>query len=377
MRSVELKEDLRTASRFRRGFEQREDFFAPAGNRGFYIPRRTDGDNYMSEDYLNESVTRARPFLSREDTDLEREKRLAAHTTLYEDRYNQARRIEEEQENAKERRRISLRDLDDRPKPRFDAFSDSEPSRTILRDAERDIEKDSEGLRSFRDIETPKKDFYSPQYDYYREYDSSPYTYNRNRIDNEAYQSTFVTQNAPIYRPSANVSGYAATIAERYKKQFAERELDLQPSAKTMQYAEKKPDEKVKSFKINKKERTLTAQEASRKGLLTLYVTIVVVIAVLIATTAMMISTLSQDISAFEYEISQKQNYIALSNAELSKYDDDNYIYSKAKEQGMKDNQDVQTVELIPVKYQSQPKGQSNWFDALCDFLSGVFGSSS
>ncbi|HEY8418908.1 MAG TPA: hypothetical protein VIL03_00500 [Clostridia bacterium] len=370
MRSVELKDDLRTASRFRRGItEQREDFFVPTANREYnFVPRRFEGVN-MNDDYLNESVTRARPFISREDTDLEREKRLAAHTALYEERYNQARRMEEEQE--KERKRISLRDLDDRPK----TFSEEpEDSRTILRD-----DKDIPPLRSFRDIEPLKKDrdYYTPQYDYYREYDSSPYTYNRNRIDNEAYQSTFVTPNAPIYRPSSNVSGYAATIAERYKKQFAERELDLQPSAKTMQYAEKKPDEKVKSFKINKKERTLTAQEASRKGLLTLYVTIVVVIAVLIATTAMMISNLSKDISALEYEIGQRQNYLALSTAELSKYDDDNYIYAKAKEQGMKDNQDVQTVELIPLKYQSEPKGENNWFDALCDFLSGVFGSSS
>jgi cell division protein FtsL len=372
MRSVELKDDLRTASRFRRGIpEQREDIFIPATNREFnYVPRKFEGVN-MSDDYLNEGATRARPYISREDTDLEREKRLAAHTALYEERYNQARRMEEEQESARERRRVTLRDLDDRPQR---VSEEPEDSRTILKD-----DRDSQPLRSFRDIEIPKKDrdFYAPQYDFYREYESGPYTYNRNRIDNEAYQSTFVTQNAPIYRPSSDVSGYAASIAERYKKQFAERELDLQPSAKTMQYAEKKPDEKVKSFKINKKERTLTDQEASQKGLLTMYITIVVVIAVLIATTAMMISNLSQDISALEYEIAQRQNLIALSSAELSKYDDDNYIYAKAKEQGMQDNQDTYTVELIPLKYQSEPKGGNNWFDALCDFLSGVFGSSS
>lgn len=365
MRSIELKDDyLKSASKFRRSFNDQkdEDIFVPDINQGYsYVnARKFDGDSYMSNDFIKEGVTRARPFISREDTAIERKKRLAAHSTLYEDRYNQARRIEEEQENSRERRRISLRDLDDRPQStRYEPeeFATDEPihnTRTTLRERE----------------------FIRPsQSDYYHEYDSSPYTYNRNRIDNKAYQDTFITQNAPIYRPTTNVSGYAATIAERYKKQFADRETDLKPSAKTMQYAEKKADEKVKSFKLERKAKTASAQDA-RKGLITLYVTIVVVIAVLIATTAMMISSLSQDISALESELNQKQTYIAQNNAELSKYNDDNYIYSKAKEQGMQDNQDVYTVELIPVKYQSEPKGDNNWFDSLCDFLSGVFGGS-
>ncbi|HEY8424106.1 MAG TPA: hypothetical protein VIL23_05035 [Clostridia bacterium] len=372
MRNVELKDDyFRTAPKFRRSFDQRDDeYFTP--NRDFsYFNARVDGDSYnMTDDYIKESVTRPRSFLPREESDLEREKRIAAHITLYADRYNQARKMEEEQENSKERRKISLRDLDDRPQRlRLDSEDGSKADQSF--DSSRAFKETDDSRTALKD-----RDFYYPQYDYYREYESGPYTYNRNRIDNEAYQSTFITPSAPSYRPASNVYGYAATIAERYKKQFADKEIDLKPSAKTMQYAEKKPDEKVKSFQLVKKDKTAVAQDA-KKGLITLYVTIVVVIAVLIATTAMMISSLSQDISALENEINKAQNYIALNSAELSKYNDDNYIYAKAKEQGMGENKNVYVLELIPVKYQPEPKGDSNWFDYLCDFLSGVFGSSS
>jgi len=368
MRSIELKDnDSNFASRFRRDFNNDQsdnNIFVPDINRGYsYInARRYDGDDYMSKDFLKEGVTRARPFISREDTTIEREKRMAAHSTLYEDRYNQARRIEQEQESDKERRRISLRDLDDRPqRTRFEPEAYPDEPNEPTQDAT---------------VPIREREFAKPRYnDYYSEYDSSPYTYNRNRIDNDAYQSTFFTQNASMYRPSTDVQGLATTIAERYKKRFAERENDLKPSAKTMQYAQKKPDEKIKGFKLIKKDRERATTQEARKGLITLYVTIVVVIAVLIATTAMMISNLSQDISALENELAQKQNYIAQTNAELSKYDDDNYIYAKAKEKGMQDNDDIYTVELIPVKYQPEPSGDTNWFDALCDFLSGVFGS--
>ncbi|NLC16691.1 MAG: hypothetical protein GX756_02290 [Clostridiales bacterium] len=366
MRSTELKDEDFKFSKFRRSFNDQTDYdiFVPGINRGYsYInARKYDGENYMSKDFLKEGVTRVRPFISREDTAIEREKRIAAHSTLYEDRYNQARRIEQEQESEKERRRISLRDLDDRPqRTRFEPEAHLDDASEPMQEAV---------------IPIKEREFSKPQYkDYYSEYDSSPYTYNRNRIDNDAYQSTFFTQNAPSYRPTSNVYGLATTIAERYKKRFAERENDLKPSAKTMQYAQKKPDEKIKGFKLIKKGAERAATLEARKGLITLYVTIVVVIAVLIATTAMMISTLSQDISALENELAERQNYIAQTNAELSKYDDDNYIYAKAKEQGMQDNDDIYTVELIPVKYQPEPTGGANWFDALCDFLSGVFGS--
>lgn len=378
MRSMELKENyFEPVTKFRRNFNTKrdeDDVFVPDMNKSYsYVnARKYDGEDYMERDYTykNEGVARTRPLISGEDTDSEREKRMAAHTRLYQEKYNEARRAQEALKFEPERRRLSLRDLDDRPVKKsedfdqgFDSFVAKEPvvnpERTVVRE---------------REFTRPQQyDISNEQYDINREYDSSPYTYNRNRIDNEAYQRTYYT-NAPTFRPTSNVYGHATTIADRYKKLFAEKESELKPSEKTMQYAEKKTAEKAKDFKLSKNEAVKTASNA-KKGLITLYVTIVVVIAVLIATTGMMIATLSQDISAMEEELNYKQNYIATQSAELSKYDDDNYIYSKAKDQGMKENDQVNTIELIPVKQQSEPLGGDNWFDNLCDFLSGVFGS--
>ena len=314
---------------------------------------------------IKKRVTRERPFISREDTNFEREKRMAAHTTLYQDRYNEARRAEDASRIEPERKRLSLKDLDDRKvkesddyENRLDDYSIDEPVVKPMR-------------TNLREREIPVKPL---EYDINIEYDSSPFTYNRSRVDNDAYQRTYYTENAPVFKPTSNVYGHASTIADRYKKKFAEKESELKPSEKTMQYAEKKTDEKVKEFKLLKNETVKSASNA-RKGLITLYVTIVVVIAVLIATTGMMISTLSRDISGMEQELNQKQNYIATQSAELSKYNDDDYIYAKAKDQGMEENDQKTTIELIPVNLKSEHTGSNNWFDNLCDFLSGVFGS--
>ena len=372
MRNMELKENYFEPVKSRRNFNAQNDYddvFLPEMNKSYsYVnARKYDKEDYMDKEYTykNEGVTRARPFISREDTDFERKKRMAAHTTLYQDRYDEARRAEEEARiRGQERKRVSLRDLDDtivkQPSPELDItmddYSEKEPAMVkpvITADRPRDIQKPIE-------------------YDFNREYDSSPYTYNRSRIDNDAYQRTYYTENAPVFKPTSNVYGHATTIADRYKKLFAEKENEIKPSEKTMQYAEKKTEQNAKH--LSKSQAVKTASSA-RKGLITLYVTIVVVIAVLIATTGMMISTLSQDISAMEQQLSEKQNYIATQSAELSKYDDDNYIYSKAKGQGMDDNDQVTKIELIPVNIDSQPEGGDNWFDKLCDFLSGVFGS--
>lgn len=372
MRSMELKENYREpVTNFRRNFNTQNDednVFVPDMNKSYsYVnARKYDGDNYMDKDYTykKEGVTRERPFISREDTSFEREKRMAAHTTLYQDRYNENRRLEEAARIEPERKRISLRDLDDRKVKDSDEYNVRSDDFAV-QDVDIPIET------NIRSREIPVR---SSEYDINREYDSSPYTYNRSRIDNDAYQRTYYTENAPVFKPTSNMYAHATTIADRYKKLFAEKESELKPSEKTMQYAEKKTDEKVKEFKLSKNEAVKSVSNA-RKGLITLYVTIVVVIAVLIATTGMMISTLSQDISAMEQEISQKQNYIATKSAELSKYNDDDYIYAKAKEQGMNENDQVTTIKLIPVDIKSEPQGGSNWFDKLCDFLSGVFGS--
>lgn len=391
MRSMQIKENYEEELPERGSrFEMKDDFFVSGGNRNYsYVnARKYDGEENMGRDYnyKNDNIVgRNRPYISKEDTAAEREKRLTAHSMLYANRYAQRQREAEAQRGA-QLKTENLKASDLRSNYRL---SDINSNSSDLRMSDLRSEASDSRVSTMRPESRQATEIYqeeridekslpdeipqTSEFDYNREYDSSPYTYNRNKIDNDAYQRTYYTENAPVFKPTSKVYGNATTIADRYKKLFSEKEQELQPSGKTMQYAENKPNEKVKEFKLEKEASTATRTSA-KKGLITLYVTIIVVIAVLIATTGIMISTLSQDINALQAEVNANQSYIATQNAKLSKYDDEDYIFGKAKNQGMDENEQTYFVELIPVDIQAKTNADSNWFDNLCDWLSDVFG---
>lgn len=194
-------------------------------------------------------------------------------------------------------------------------------------------------------------------------YEDMPYSYNSDRqesVDRHSYYRPAVVDAEP---------GPARNMADRYISKYADSE-DLRPSTKTMQYAAIAPQEEVKvettvSDTVSKK------KPSKALSMVTVYATVFIIIAILIATVGVMISTLIKDVSGLEGQVRAEQNITASQQAQLDNYNDDGYLYSKARELGMDEGNGEKSLKLLEVKQAADVK-EGNWFDKLCDLLSSI-----
>lgn len=340
----------------RLNFDFDQDAYKPDPNlvvgESFYKPRMI---NTMP---VNSMSVSAAPV---EDISSEREKRMAAHTKLYENRYANM----SEEERAKKERAVYG----------FDSVAEKNYSDY---NTSFSIQSPYQNTNTYQNTHQRPNSYanaFNNTYDINSEYATNTNAYNRSRstVDNDEYQRTYYSDAAPTYKPTSNMHNYVASIAQNYKEKFAAEQESLLPSEKTMQYAPKDKElGKVKFENFASSEKVVSKN--AKKGIFALYTTIVVVIAILIAATGVMISTLSKDISNLENQIAQKQAIIAEQSAELSKFNDDDYIYVKAKDSGMIENNEKHRVKLIPIAEDTQDRAKANWFDRLTDYIGKALG---
>ena len=140
------------------------------------------------------------------------------------------------------------------------------------------------------------------------------------------------------------------------------------------------PNQTVETMPTVSKERKpveqkeITAITMRNKVMLGVYLMIAVVLAVIVAATGIIIGDRSAELASVEGDIKTATVVLNLQEAEIEELMSDASVLERAEMSGMIKPEDVTEVPLIPMDNATGYAQSSNFFDSVCDWISGAFG---
>ena len=140
------------------------------------------------------------------------------------------------------------------------------------------------------------------------------------------------------------------------------------------------PNQTVETMPTVSKERKpveqkeITAITMRNKVMLGVYLMIAVVLAVIVAATGIIIGDRSAELASVEGDIKTATVVLNLQEAEIEELMSDASVLERAEMSGMIKPEDITEVPLIPMDNATGYAQSSNFFDSVCDWISGAFG---
>ncbi len=145
---------------------------------------------------------------------------------------------------------------------------------------------------------------------------------------------------------------------------------DLMPSIKTMKLIDEQ-----KAAKPAKRVVTRLNLDKRGKVMVALYALFVTVLLVAIIISGVMVSNASKRVSALSSQAEQQQEVIADQNTQLKVLENESVIRSEAEKLGFVDGgEEITQIKTVEFQEPTTYAPVTNWFDKICDWLSGLFG---
>ncbi len=110
------------------------------------------------------------------------------------------------------------------------------------------------------------------------------------------------------------------------------------------------------------------------KVILGVYLTIILLLSALVLATGILLSSAGSRVDDLEDELSQKTAAFNTLRGEIDVLSDESNIADRAVGGGMVAIESAKEYDLLPLTDASTYPATTNWFDSVCDWLSGVFG---
>lgn len=145
----------------------------------------------------------------------------------------------------------------------------------------------------------------------------------------------------------------------------------------TMRLADVLPEITRENVTERKTETVTVAKEKpltpAMKKVLVTYLCVVLFLTAAVIATGVILSGINAQIGTYESQIAQMNQTMALQEATLESLSDPEVIMSKAEGLGMVSADVSVTSPLVSVS-ETETVTDTNWFDALCEWLGGLFG---
>ena len=165
---------------------------------------------------------------------------------------------------------------------------------------------------------------------------------------------------------SANVETYIPVSEVKQDEDVIERIFVPNQPVDTMPTVskERKPVE----------QKEVTAISVRNKVMLGVYLMVALVLSVIVAATGIIIGNRSSELASVEGEIKTATAILNVQEAEIADLMSDASVLERAELSGMIKPENVTEVPLIPMNNATGYVESSNFFDRVCDWVSGVFG---
>lgn len=110
------------------------------------------------------------------------------------------------------------------------------------------------------------------------------------------------------------------------------------------------------------------------KILLGVYLSIIVLLSAFVLTTGILLTSSGTRVNELQSELAAKMAVYNEQIGQIEVLSDEANIEGRALGNGMQRVESSEEIELLPMGDAQTYEGNTNWFDSVCDWLSGVFG---